>query len=206
MNEESDSTNGAPQDDTAEGRETIRETIRESYEARRKEIIREFYRSLGAPSSDWLERLNEDGQRECIRQWIIKTRDPKIEIPLSHLVSRLDLLQYEENTRLPKYSEWSDRNYRKMLEENLRYGAIDMEDVNSPSPWVKYNLYNELCDQGWKLMVEKKQKTMGREKKLLYGVQTTLIVVAAALTLTDVYVAMWCAIIGGLATTFLGWA
>jgi hypothetical protein len=53
--------------------------------AHKRDLIREFCRSHGAPSADWLGRLSTNGQRECIRQWILRVMSPEIRRAIMYL-------------------------------------------------------------------------------------------------------------------------
>lgn len=93
----------------------------------------------------------------------------------------------------------------RQLEEELRYGAIEFGDVDSPRLSVKnkrYQKYRRLCNQEWQRMVEGKRAA---SDNLYRALLVTLFVVAAALISRELYVAMWCAVIGGLVMTFLIW-
>jgi hypothetical protein len=175
-----------------------------------KDIIREFCRSQGAPSADWLVHLSVNGQRECIRQWIIRSRSPEIYNQTHAVVEQL----YEERANQDPYFydalsaenlkervEGARHRARKRLDEQIRYGAICINEIDSPQPWVEFNRYHDLCDQEWQMMIEG-QQTRGNP---LYVLLVTLLAVATALTFRELYVATWCGVIGGLLTTFLAW-
>jgi len=127
--------------------------------------IREFCRSHGAPTAYWLGHLSKRGQRECIRQWIIKSRSPEIYSQTHAVVEQL----YQEHANQHPYfydalsiEEVEERvkrvkqHARERLDENIRYGAISIEEIDSPQPWVEYNRYRDICDREWRLMVEGK--------------------------------------------------
>ena len=133
-----------------------------------KDVLREFCRSQGAPTAYWLGRLSMDGQRECIRQWIIRSRSPEIYSQTHAVVEQL----FEEHTSKDKEPYFYDaqsaeeildrverarRHARKRLDEEIRYGAICMEEIDSPQPRVEYCQYRDLCDREWQLMVEGEQ-------------------------------------------------
>jgi hypothetical protein len=103
-------------------------------------------------------------------------------------------------------SEEVGRHYvDRQLEEELRYGAIEWEAVGAEEPSVtnkRYRRYRNLCDQEWQRMVEGKQAARDNFHRPLLAM---LLVVATALTFGELYVAMWCAVVGGLVTTFLVW-
>ena len=65
----------------------------DEHSTEKRDIIREFCRSQGAPTAYWLARLNRDGQRECIRQWIVRSRGPEIYNRTHAVVEQL----YEEH-------------------------------------------------------------------------------------------------------------
>jgi hypothetical protein len=93
----------------------------------------------------------------------------------------------------------------RKLEEELRYGAIEFGDIDSPKLCAKnkrYHKYRKLCDQEWQRMVEGKQAARDNFHRALLA---TLLVVATALISRELYVAMWCAVLGGLVMTFLVW-
>lgn len=196
-----------------------------------KDIIREFCRCHGAPSAGWLARLSTNGQRECIRQWILRVMSPEIRNLLPAVAEELYAKDmhpgraeelYEQNVHrgeLPpealsaegrkEYCETFIQGARhfvdRQLEEELRYGAIEFGDIDSPKLSVKnkrYHKYRKLCDQEWQRMVEGKQAARDNFHRALLA---TLLVVATALISRELYVAMWCAVIGGLVMTFLVW-
>jgi hypothetical protein len=130
-----------------------------------RRIIREFCRSQGAPTAYWLGRLSAKGQRECIRQWIVKSRSPEITALLPKLADDLfdertkddpyffDALSVED----PKERCDSARHHaRERVDEEIRYGAIEMDEIDLPQPWVEYNQYKGLCDREWQVIVEEK--------------------------------------------------
>ncbi|HXN51061.1 MAG TPA: hypothetical protein VN943_03925 [Candidatus Acidoferrum sp.] len=173
-----------------------------------KDIIREFCRSHGAPSAGWLGRLSTNGQRECIRRWIIRSRSPEIYSQTHAVVEQL----YEERANKDEFFfdalsgeevlervERARRRARERLDEEIRYGAISIDEIHSPQPWVAYNRYHDISDQEWQLMVEGEQT----RRNPRYALLATLLVVATAMAFRELYVAMWCAVIGGLLTTFL---
>lgn len=199
--------------------------------ADKRDLIREFCRSHGAPSADWLGRLSTNGQRECIRQWILRVTSPEIRNLLPALAEALDAQStrlglaeemYEQGARrgeLPpealypegreEYCEGFEEAGRhfvdRQLEEELRYGAIEFGKIDSSKLSVKnkrYHKYRNLCDQEWQRMVEGKQAARDNFHRALLA---TLLVVATALISRELYVAMWCAVVGGLVTTFLVW-
>jgi hypothetical protein len=131
----------------------------------KKSIIREFCRSQGAPTAYWLARLSAKGQEECIRQWIIKVRSPEFQKLLPAVAEKL----YEERANESPYfyeassaEELLERfasarhNAEKRLEEEVRYGAIEMAEIDSAQPWVECNRYHDLCDREWQVIVEGK--------------------------------------------------
>jgi len=211
-----------------------------------KDVIKEFCRSQGAPTADWLGRLSTDGQRECIRQWILRVMGPEIRSLLPAVAEELHAKDrdprraddwYEECVRRGEFPPEAvypegrmeyregvikaNRHYvdRKLLEE-LRYGAIEFDEIDLPKPSVtdkrylkrhrkylkhrnlKYRKLRNLCDQEWQRMVEGKQAAKDNLHRVLLP---TLLVVATALISGGLYVAMWCAVIGGMVTTFLIW-
>lgn len=197
----------------------------------KRNIIREFCRSHGGPSAVWLGRLSTNGQRECIRQWILKVMSPEIRSLLPAVAEALLAESappgraeelYEECVRrgeLPpealsaegrkEYCEVSTEGARhfvdRQLEEELRYGAIEFADIGSTPLSVmnkQYHKYRNLCDQEWQRMVEGKQAARDNLHRPLL---VTLLFVATALISRQLYVAMWCGVIGGLVTTILVW-
>jgi len=172
-----------------------------------RDIILEFCRSHGAPSANWLRRLSVSGQRECIRQWIVRAVSPEIESLLPAVVEQLyeqrasedpffyDALSVEE---LEERVTTVRNHARKRLDEELRYGAICISKIDSPRPWVEYNRYRDLCDREWRRIVEENSA----RSKLSYALLTTLVIAAAALLFTNVRIAMWCAVVGGLVMAF----
>src|SRR5207237_1074968 len=99
----------------------------------RGDIIREFCRSQRAPTAYWLARLSRHGQRECIRQWIIRSRSPEIYSKTHAVVEQV----YEEHANKDPYFydapsaedlmervERARRHARELLDEEIRYGAI----------------------------------------------------------------------------------
>ena|ERR1700731_3361056 len=131
----------------------------------KKDIIREFCRSHGAPTADWLGHLSRRGQKECIRQWIIKSRSPEIYSQTHAVVEQL----YEEHANKNPYFydassseevkervKYAMHQAQERLDENIRYGAISLDEIDSPQPWVEYNRYRDICDREWRLMVEGK--------------------------------------------------
>ena len=196
-----------------------------------KDMIREFCRSQGAPSADWLGRLSTNGQRECIRQWILRAMSPEIRKQLPAVAEALYAKDthpglaekmYEQNVHRGEFppealSAEARKEYCEMfiqatrhfvdrqLEEELRYGAIEFGDIDSPRLSLKnkrYHKYRNLCDQEWQRMVE------GRETardNFHLAVLVTLLFTAAALLLMSVRIAMWCVVVGGLVTTLLIW-
>jgi hypothetical protein len=218
---------------------------RKATEQTRKDIILEFCRSHGAPSADWLGRLSTNGQRECIRQWILRVTSPEITSLLPAVAEELYAQDerpglaerdYEEGVRQGVFppedvypegrKEYSEERIEadkyfvdEQLKEKLRYGAVGFEGLgpaNPTNPLVKkwqfnkcvrlrqkrYRKYRNLCDQEWQRMVEGKQAARDNLHRVLLA---TLLVVATALISGKLYVAMWCAVIGGLVTTFLVW-
>lgn len=130
---------------------------------RKKDIIREFCRSQGAPTAHWLARLSRDGRSECIRSWITKSRSPGIYMQTHAVVQQL----LEERTNedpclanaeeIQEYLERARYRARERLDEEIRYGAICIEEIDSIQPWIQYNQYHELCDREWQSMVEGKR-------------------------------------------------
>jgi hypothetical protein len=135
---------------------------------KKKDIILEFCRSQGAPTAYALARLSAAGQRECIRQWIIKSRNPEIRNQTEAVAEQLyeqsagedpffyDALSAEE---LEDRIEQTKRYARQHVNEQLRYGAICIDEINSPRPWVEYNQYHDLCDREWQVMVDGKSRS-----------------------------------------------
>jgi hypothetical protein len=173
-----------------------------------KNVIHEFCRSQGAPTGYWLGRLSRDGQRACIRQCIIKSRSPEIYSQTHTVVEQLFEERANENPffydalgaeEVAERVERARHHARERLDEQIRYGAISRDEINSPQPWVEYNRYHDICDREWRLMVEGNK----RKEMLRYATLAMLLVVATALTFRELYIAMWCAVIGGLVTTFL---
>jgi hypothetical protein len=196
-----------------------------------KDIIREFCRSQGAPSADWLGRLSTNGQRECIRQWILRVMSPEIRKQLPAVAEALYAKDthpglaekmYEQNVHRGEFppealSAEARKEYcetfiqatrhfvDRQLEEELRYGAIEFGDIDSPKLSLKnkrYHKYRNLCDQEWQRMVEGRQTARDNFHR---AVLVTLLFTAAALLLTSVRIAMWCVVVGGLVTTLLIW-
>ncbi|SRR6266446_442391 len=184
-----------------------------------EDIILEFCRSHGAPTANWLGRLSANGQRECIRQWIVRVTSPEIQGQLPAVAEEL----YQEHAKYPRpplpdglsaeereaylesFNKGSRHYVRRRLEEDLRYGAIEFSDIDSPKLSVKnkrYHKYHDLCDQEWQRMVEGKEAARDNFHR---AILVTLLFTASALLLTSVRIAMWCAVIGTCVTTLLIW-
>jgi len=129
------------------------------------DIICEFCRSQGAPTARELTLLSAKGRRESVRQWIIKSRSVEIQNQIDGIAEQLyeqktnddplfyDALSVEE---LEDRIASAKRHARQRVIEQIRYGAIRIDEIESPRPWVAYNQYHELCDQEWGVMVEGK--------------------------------------------------
>jgi hypothetical protein len=162
-----------------------------------KNVIRGFCRSQGAPTAYWLGRLSTDGQRACIRQWIIKSKSPETHSQTDAVVEQLyqeranrdpffyDALSAEE---VEERVEGARRHARKRLDEEIRYGAISMDEIDSPQPWVEYNLYHDICDLEWRLLVDGERT----RRSSRYAPLAILLVVATVLALGELFIAMWC--------------
>jgi hypothetical protein len=144
----------------------------------------EFYRSQGAPSVAWLERLNAQGQRECIRQWIVRSRSPEIAWRLSGFADRICEAEYQERPYLPEtaeelveYGRARRRASLESLEEKIRYGAIDSGETD----WKQYNRYQAICDEEWRNLVEAKPSrgTAIRWAKRFYAVLAVFLALEA---------------------------
>ncbi len=170
-----------------------------------KDIILEFCRSQGAPTAHWLGGLSPNGQRECIRHWIIRSRSPEIYRQTHAVVERL----FEESTSKDKEPYFYDaqsaeevldrverarRHARERLDREIRFGAICIEEIDSPQPQLEYNRYRDVCDEEWKLTVEGKQTT----RNPWYPVLAWLLAAAAALIFEKLYLAVWCVVLGSL--------
>ena len=177
---------------------------------KKPDIICEFCRSQGAPTAYWLAGLSEDGRRECIRQWIIKLKSTDISSQTNALVEKLyeeyanespffyDALSAED---LEERFEATRRRARRRVEEQIRYGAICIDEIDSPLPWVEYGHYRELCDEEWQAMVDGRWSKTKRPYLLIAGL------LCASLTLATgaLYVAAWCGVIVGLIAVFRSW-
>lgn len=135
---------------------------------KKNDVILEFCRSQGAPTAHGLARLSAAGQRECIRQWIIKSRSSEIQNRTDTVAEQLyeqavseDPLYYDALSAkdLEERIERTKRYARQRVNDQIRYGAICIDEINSPQPLVAYNQYHKLCDQEWQLMVEGKSRS-----------------------------------------------
>lgn len=131
----------------------------------RKAVVREFCLSHGAPTAYWLGRLTKDGQQACIRQWILRVTSPEVQALLPAVAEEL----FEERTKqqpffydaesaeeLQSRIEGAKRHARESVDEQIRYGAICRDEIDSPYPWVELKKYHDLCDKEWKRLVGRK--------------------------------------------------
>jgi hypothetical protein len=197
----------------------------------KRDIIREFCRSHGAPSAEWLGRLSTNGQRQCIRQWILRVTSPEIRglLPAVEEVLYAQYAHpgiaekmYQEAVRQGEFPaealtaeahkeycetfiQGTRHHVNRELEEELRYGAIEFGDIDSRKLSVKnkrYHQYRNLCDQEWQRMVEGKEAA---RDNFHYPLLATLLIAATALISGQLYAATGSAVVGGLVTTFLVW-
>ena len=201
----------------------------------RGDIIREFCRSHGAPTADWLGRLSRNGQRECIKQWILRVMSPEIRGQLAVVAQALYAeaerpglaeKMYEETVRQGMHrsdfapetlAEESRKKYcvtfaeagrhfvNRQLDEELRYGAIQFGDVDAPKLSLKNKRYRRYRD-----LCDQEWQRMVEGKQtardsIYRPALATLIFTALALAFTTVRVAMWFAVIGGLVSTLMIW-
>lgn len=135
---------------------------------KKPDIICEFCRSQGAPTAHELALLSSAGRRERIRHWIIKSRSAEIQNQMGTVAEQL----YEQETsddpffhdamnveELENRIAHARHHARQRVNEQIRYGAICTDEIDSPRPWVAYNQYHELCDREWQSMVEGKSSS-----------------------------------------------
>lgn len=198
------------------------------------DVIREFCRSHNAPTADWLGRLSTNGQRECVRQWILRIMSPEIrgQLPavaealcaqaqrpglaeemyeqgIGQAVRRGDFpagVSAESREEYCVTFEAAGRHFaNRQLDEELRYGAIEFGDVDAPKLSLKNKQYRK-----YRALCDQEWERMVEGKQIARdnfhrATLVTLLLTASALLLTTVRIAMWCAVIGAIVTTILVW-